>query len=66
MQLKLTKKNSIGGKMKFKFIIDKNYLLLKMISNRNNSKELEQWKSNEVVNLLNVEILREIEQKKKL
>ena len=59
MQLKLTKKN-------FKFIVDKNYLLLKMISNRNNSKELEQWKSNEVVNLLNVEILREIEQKKKL
>lgn len=50
--------------MDFNFIIDKNYLLLKMISNRNNIEELEQWKSSIVINILDIKIVKEIEKRK--
>ena len=50
--------------MDFKFIIDKNYLLLKMISNRNNIQELNQWKNNVVANILDKNIIEIIEDKK--
>lgn len=50
-----------GIDMDFKFIIDKEYLLLKMISNRNNMDELKQWKNNVIANILDQKVIREIE-----
>lgn len=50
--------------MNFKFIVDKNYLLLKLISNRNNFKDLEEWKNNVIVRILGQKIMEEIEAKK--
>lgn len=50
--------------MDFNFIIDKNYLLLKMISNRNNTEELKQWKINKILTILDAKIIEEIEMKK--
>lgn len=47
--------------MDFKFIMDKNYLMLKMISNRNNIEELTQWKNSIIVNILGIKIVEEIE-----
>lgn len=49
--------------MNYKFIMDENYLVLKMISNRNNMEELTLWKKNIIVNILNPKIVEEIELK---
>lgn len=38
--------------MIFEFIIDRKYLLLKLISNRNNLDDIEKWKESEVTSLL--------------
>lgn len=47
--------------MNFEFIIDKNYLLLKLISNRNNLDEVSVWKKSEVEILLSDDIVEDIE-----
>lgn len=47
--------------MKLKFKLDKQYLLLKMIANRNNSDELNEWKNNVVSSLFSQKIVEEIE-----
>lgn len=52
--------------MNFKFIVDKNYLLLKMISNRNNLEELKQWKDSLLLDILGTTIVKDIVTKKKL
>lgn len=50
--------------MNFQFILDKYYLLLKMIDNKNNIKELEQWKNSAVISILDKKIIEEIEKEK--
>ena len=50
--------------MDFNFLLDKNYLLLKMISNRNSIEELKEWKNNIIINLFDTKIIEEIESKK--
>lgn len=50
--------------MDFKFYVDAKYLLLKMISNRGNLLELEQWKKSVVSNLLDKTTIEEIEKNK--
>lgn len=50
--------------MNFEFIIDKNYLLLKLISNRNNLDEVSVWKKSEVEILLSDDIVEDIESRK--
>lgn len=50
--------------MDFQFILDKYYLLLKMIDNKNNIEELEQWKNNVLINMLDTKVIEEIENEK--
>lgn len=50
--------------MDFNFKLSKSYLLLKMISNRNNIEELQQWKNSVIVNILGTTIIEEIELRK--
>ncbi len=50
--------------MQFKFILDQNYILLKMINNRDKILELEEWKARVVSNIFNKEIVEEIENQK--
>ena len=50
--------------MEFEFIIDKIYLLLKMISNRKNLEELNRWKHEIIANILDSKVIEEIEARK--
>lgn len=50
--------------MIFEFIIDRKYLLLKLISNRNNLDDIEKWKESEVTSLLGGDIISYIETRK--
>ena len=43
--------------MIFEFIIDRKYLLLKLISNRNNLDDIEKWKESEVTSLLGGDVI---------
>lgn len=50
--------------MEFDFILDKKYLFLKMIENKSNIEELEQWKNSELANIIGSKIVEEIEKDK--
>lgn len=47
--------------MDFRFILDKHYLLMKMIENKSNIDELNSWKCDILSNLLGREVIEEIE-----
>lgn len=47
--------------MNFRFIIDKKYLLLKLIENKSNIQEIEEWKKRVILKILDIDIINEIE-----